>query len=176
MADFWSEHIVFAKVLGRYEVASLTIEIAADSNVPLPDAFKLTFTVRGLGVQIGRLENVPLKNGPITIALSAPGAKFGDLKGAVSNWHGLDKDGHAIDPIKDPHWKTAATVAFSLTSVADVAIPVSELVALVPHLGWLLGIIVKLFGDKITVTLASQPISLPIRRDTNGNLIPVSHA
>ncbi len=172
MADYWSDRTVFGHVAGL-EVASATFEVQADFTQPLPSAFTLQITMRAVGIDIGH-GSFPVKDGPIQIALAVPGASgLGDVQGRIDDWRGIDAKGNVIDAAVDPQWKTASAVAFTVTALGSVAIPMGRIVALVPHLGWAVAAALALFGGgKVNVTIGHTPIVLPIHRDDNGNPLP----
>lgn len=166
MADYWSDRVVFGHV-AHLEVASATFEITADFSKSLPDAFTLTVTLRAAGVDIGST-SVPVQNGQaVQINLTIPGG--GDVQGRIDNWRGIDTQGNVIGDATDPSWSTASSVAFTLTSLGDFSIPVSAILALVPHLGWAIAAALALFGGgKIQVNIGHTEIALPIHRDSSG--------
>ena len=165
MADYWSDRVVFGHV-AHLEVASATFEIVADFTKPLPQAFTLTITLRAAGVDIGST-TVPVQDGPVQLTVTIPGG--GNVQGRIDDWRGIDAQGKIIDNASDPNWNAASAVGFTLTSLGSFSIPVSAILALVPHLGWAIAAALALFGGgKVQVNLGHDPIVLPIHRDANG--------
>lgn len=165
MADYWSDRVVFGHV-AHLEVASATFEITADFSRSLPQAFALTITMRTAGIDIGSA-TVPLQNGPVQVNLSIPGG--GNVQGRVDDWRGIDAQGKVINNAADPGWDSASSVAFTLTSLGDFAIPVSAILALVPHLGWAISAALSLFGGgRVQVNIGHTGVALPIHRDASG--------
>jgi hypothetical protein len=165
ISDYWSDRVVFGHV-AHLEVASAAFEVSADFTKPLPSAFDLGITMRAAGVDIGN-GTFPVQDGPVQIALAIPGC--GNVQGRIDDWRGIDSAGNTIDNAADPEWKTASAVAFTLTAVGSVTIPVSAISALVPSLGWALSAALALFGGgRVQVSLGHSPIVLPIHRNAAG--------
>ena len=171
MADYWSDRKVFGHV-AHLEVASATFEVLADFTKPLPTAFNLEITLRTAGVDVGNT-TVAVANGPVQFPLSIPGT--GTVQGRIDDWRAIDNTGKVIDNTTDPAWSRASAVAFQITAIADVTIPISAIVALVPHLGWAISIALSLFGGgKVAVSIGHDPIVLPIHRDAAGKPLPAA--
>lgn len=169
MADYWSDRVVFGHV-AHLEVASATYEVAADFTKSLPQAFTLTVTLRTAGLDVGSTA-VPLQNGPVQVPVAIPGA--GSVQGRIDDWRAIDASGKTIDTTADPAWSAAAAVAFTVTAMGNVTIPVTAILAKVPHLGWALDIALTLFGGgKVQVNLGHTPVVLPIHRDHAGKPLP----
>ncbi len=165
IADYWSDRVVFGHV-AHLEVASAAFEVTADFTKALPSAFNLGITMRAAGVDIGN-GTFPVQDGPVQIALAIPGC--GSVQGRIDDWRGIDSAGNVIDNAADPTWKTASAVAFTLTAVGSVTIPVAAISALVPSLGWALSGALALFGGgRVQVNIGHAPVVLPIHRDANG--------
>jgi hypothetical protein len=171
MADYWSDKSVFGRV-GGLELASITYEVLADFTKPLASAFSLVLTTRVLGIDVGTTTVAPLANGPVTLALAVPGpgTSLGTLHGEIDDARLLDAKGNVL-PGSAPD-TSAAAFAFSLVGTATVTIPVAPIVALVPHLGWLVAAALSAAGGKITVHLGHDPVTLPIHRGPDGKPMP----
>jgi hypothetical protein len=171
MADYWSDRTVFGKV-GGLELASITYEVTADFTQPLARAFALAVTTRVLGVDVGHTAVAPLANGPVSLALAVPGpgTALGTLQGQIDDCRLLDGKGAVLSAAAPD--AQAAAYAFTLVGLASITIPVAPIVALVPHLGWLVAAALAALGGKITLHLGHDPVTLPIHRDPAGRPLP----
>ncbi|HYK54741.1 MAG TPA: hypothetical protein VEV38_14560 [Candidatus Eremiobacteraceae bacterium] len=167
MSDYWSDKTVFAHV-GRLELASVTYEVVADFTQPLPTAFSLKITLRGLGVYLGSTTMNPIANGALAIDIAPPIG--GKAAGNVSGWGAVDSKGAAV-PAADAAWKDASAVSFLITAAANVTLSVAAIMGLVPGLGWAARAALALFGSTVTVNIGHKAVSLPIHRDASGNPI-----
>lgn len=60
----------------------------------------------------------------------------GTVVGRIDDWQAYDKNGKAADARKDPKWKTADAVGFTVTAVADVTASAKAIGSIIPIIGW----------------------------------------
>lgn len=167
MTDYWSDKTVFAHV-GKLEVASVMYEVTADFSKALSHAFSLKVTLRGLGVQLGSTTVSPIADKPVSISIVQPIG--GTLQGKITDWGATDSKGNPV-PAHDTAWSDAAMVSFLITGTGNVALPVGDLLELVPGLGFLLKAAVSALGSTVSVNLGHKDVGLPIHRDASGKPI-----
>jgi hypothetical protein len=144
------------------EASSLGFWLTADTTKPLPESFSLQITARVFGAQVGTVTIDPMKNGKFSMPL---GASAGTVEGKIDDWTAHDKDGHAVE---DPHWRTATTVSFTVTGVADVTITATTIAAVVPGLGLLAKAALAILGNKLKISIAHRHVVAHLPHGTGG--------
>jgi hypothetical protein len=152
--QIWSDQLA-ARALG-IEVSSIGFWLTSDTTKELPSSFSLVINARVLGVQVGSVTIDPLKNGPFTMPLVE--AAGGTVEGKIDDWGAFDKAGNPVAS-SDTNWKTADSVAFLITGIADVTIPASAITTLIPGLGWLAKAALGVLGNKVKISVAHQHVA-----------------
>lgn len=143
------------RVLGL-NASSVDFWLTSDSAKDLPHSFTLLVNARVFGVQVGSVSIDPMRNGAVTMPLLA--AIGGSVDGRIDDWGAFDKSGKPVAATADPHWKTADAVGFLITGVADVTIPASAVIALIPGIGWLAKLALTTLGNKVKITVAHERV------------------
>jgi hypothetical protein len=141
------------KALG-VEVASVGFWLTSDTTKPLPDSFALTINARVLGLQVGDVTVEPLQNGAVSMPLLE--SLGGTVQGKIDDWRALDGTGNVVDIKKDPNWRTATSVGFSITAVADVTLNAGAITAVIPGLGGLAAAALAILGKQVKISVAHQ--------------------
>ncbi len=137
------------------EVSSIGFWLTSDSAKPLPHSFALQVTARVLGVAVGSATLDPMQNGSMTMPLLAGTA--GTVEGKVCDWCAFDKDGKPVSS-SDTAWKSAASVAFMMTGVADVTLDATALAGVIPGLSFLAKAALAILGNKVKVSIAHEHV------------------
>jgi hypothetical protein len=92
----------------------------------------------------------------------------GNVAGAITGWHGTDASGSQS---ADANWANAEKVAFTLTGIGKVTIPVAAILGLVPGIGTILkALLSALPGQQITFSLGQIAVEIPVHR-VSGNVL-----
>jgi hypothetical protein len=112
--------VVNKQVVGN--IVYVQYYVTQDTTQPRPAAFKLNIVVRVAGADYGSTQPQTIASGKaITLQPTAAGPA---IDGKIDNWRGLLKDG-SVDP--DPNWKDSVQVAFLVSAIASVTIPIPVL-------------------------------------------------
>jgi hypothetical protein len=141
---------------GRYEVSSLRFFLTSDTAKSLPTSFALEISARVLGAQVGAVTVNPMKNGKFSMPLLAKIG--GTVEGRIDDWQAYDRNGKAVDGRKDPKWKTADAVGFTITGVADVTVSAKAISSIIPVIGWAAKIALQLLGNKVKISVAHHRV------------------
>jgi hypothetical protein len=152
--QIWSDQPA-ARALG-IEVSSIGFWLTSDTTQALPNSFSLLINARVLGLQVGSVTINPLKNGAFTMPLVE--AAGGTVEGRIDDFGAFDKAGNPVAST-DAQWKTADSVAFLITGIADVTIPASAVTTLIPGIGWLAKAALAVLGNKVKITVAHQHVA-----------------
>lgn len=137
-------------------VSSLGFWLTSDSAKPLPQSFSLLINARVFGVQVGTVTINPMKNGTFTMPLLA--SVGGNVEGRVDDWNAYDKNGNQVNQANDPNWRTADSVRFMITGIADVTIPATAVTTLIPGLGWLAKAALAVLGNRVKISVAHDNV------------------
>lgn len=167
--EVWNEVRTLFK-LGAVKVVEARLFVAQDDSKPLPGAFRMLVSLRILGAQIDNdntKNTFSVANRDVTIPISV--SQFqGNVAGTVSNWHGTDGNGSAST---GESWAQAEKVAFSLTAISRITIPVSDILTLVPGIGVILRTLLSaLPGQKVSFALGQVDVDIPVHR-INGKVV-----
>jgi hypothetical protein len=148
------------------DVSSLGFWLTADTTKDLPHSFSLQITARVFGAQVGTVTIDPMKNETFSMPLLS--SVGGTVDGRIDDWTAFDKGGKAVDDASDPHWKTATTVGFTVTGIADVTITAGTIASVVPGLGLLAKAALAILGNKVKVSVAHRHVVAHLPHGTGG--------
>lgn len=163
--EVWNRDVMLFKIAG-FNIAQARLFVAQDDSVPvLANAFRMLCSFRILGTQIDNdntTNNFPVKNGPVAVPI-AVSTFTGNVDGKLSGFQGITQAGSAST---DTDWNDAEHVEFTLAALGNVAIPVSDILTLVPGIGFVLkALLGALPGRKVTFSLGQTDIHIPVLRD-----------
>jgi hypothetical protein len=169
--EVWNLDVTLFRIAG-FHIAQARLFVAQDDAVPiLANAYRMLCSLRILGTQIDNdaaTNNFAVKDGPIAVPVSVS-TFSGSVAGKISGFQGTTKTGAAS---ADTNWKDAEHVEFTLAAVGNVSIPVSDILALVPGIGFVLrAVLTALPGGKVNFNLGQTDIHIPVLRDTSGKPI-----
>ncbi|MGP6157183.1 MAG: hypothetical protein ACLPYS_06690 [Vulcanimicrobiaceae bacterium] len=161
--EVWNEVRTLFRV-GPVKVVEARLFVAQDDTKPLPSAFQMLVSLRVLGSQIdndAKTNNFAVKDGDCCVPIAV--ASFtGNIDGKVVNWHGTDWNG---SPSADAAWADTEKVHFSLLSMAQVTIPVADILQFIPGIGGVLRALLQaLPGQRVSFTLGHVGVDIPVHR------------
>jgi hypothetical protein len=169
--EVWNEVLTLFKV-ATIKVVEIRLFVAQDDTRALPDAFRMLASLRILGAQIDNdssTNNFTVKNGNVTVPITVDTFK-GNVQAEISDWHGTDGDGNSSS---DSGWTKAEKVAYKLTGIGKVTIPVAAILGLVPGIGAVLKAILNaLPGKQVTFSLGQVDVEIPIHRQNGKVVLP----
>jgi hypothetical protein len=161
--EVWNEIITLFRI-GGVKVVEARLFVAQDDTKALPEAFAMLVSMRVLGAEIDSdtaTNHFPVTNGDVKIPI-AVSTFSGNLAGTISHWHGSTAAG---TPSTSPAWTDAEHVAFTLSALGKVTIPVSDILALVPGIGGFLRVLLSaLPGKQVGFTLGTVNVEIPVHR------------
>lgn len=140
---------------GGLSVSSIGFWLTSDTTRPLPESFSLLINARVFGVQVGSVTINPMKNGTFTMPLLS--SIGGTVEGRVDDWTAYDKNGHPVAG-SDTAWRTADSVGFTITGIADVTIPASAITTVIPGLGWVAKAALAILGNRVKISVAHEKV------------------
>jgi hypothetical protein len=156
--EIWHDQPAF-RVKG-IEVSSIGFWLTSDSSKPLPQSFSLLINARVFGAQVGSVTIVPLKNIDFTMPLLA--GQGGTVEGRIDDWSAFDANGKPVDGASDPQWKSADSVALTVTGIADVTLGASNITSAVPGLSLLAKLALTILGNKVKISVAHEHVVAPL--------------
>ncbi len=153
--QIWSDHKVLSRALG-HELASVSFFLADDMSSHVPACLSLQIVARVVGVQIGETSVRPLQNGAVHMPLLQQIG--GTLEGRIDNCRALSASGN------NTGWDTAVAVAFQLTALGDVTLPLATIAKFIPLIGGLLSAALALVGNKVTIAIAHDDVVVHLPR------------
>jgi hypothetical protein len=168
--EVWNEVRTLFRIAG-VKVVEARLFVAQDDTQPLPAAFQMLVSLRVLGAQIDNdatTNNFPVSDGNVSVPIAVSAFKA-NVAGAITGWHGTDPDGSA----STKPWDGAEKVAYTLTGLGKVTIPVSDILALVPGVGIVLKVLLQaLPGNQVTFALGQVDVDIPVHRVAGKVVLP----
>jgi hypothetical protein len=168
--EVWNEVHTLFRIAG-IKVVEARLFVAQDDGKPLASAYQMLVSLRVLGAQIdndNKTNNFPVKEGDVTVPITVGNFK-GTVAGKIKDFHGTDKDGNKSVPPGDASEK----VAFTLEAIGKVTIPVNEILAHVPGIGFVLkALLSALPGAKVSFVIGTVPVDVPVHRQNGKVVLP----
>lgn len=142
--------------VGAVHASSIGYWLTSDTTKPLPSSFTLLINARVFGAQVGSVTIAPVKNTSFSMPLLSKVG--GTVSGRIDDWQAYDKAGKPIDGRKDPKWKTAAAVGFTITGIADVTVTAKAIASLIPGIGFLAKAALATLGNKVHISVAHRRV------------------